>query len=248
MRWLTKLTNPGELDSTGVWRSVGPQIVGGSVLENFRAPARRNCSTAGSGALRTRRQPVPSQLARGSRRSRCARRDRTFGSAPEGPRGPAPAVQTDRRSGGRLPVLELVIGYPRRDGPSHAGAAVADVGAHPSTVRSTAQASDTTLSIIDFFPRTWSSVRRYPRPQPAMLPARQLERSQYPKGADAFPHDETDRGKRLRVGDAVCPRGRDQDNPLLVNDNDPERRTSGQSQEAAPLVPHPRVCTELGCS
>jgi len=61
------------------------------------------------------------------------------------------AVQTNGRPAG-LPVLELVFGYPRSDGPSHAGAPVADVGAHLPTVGTTAQASDNILSVIDSSP------------------------------------------------------------------------------------------------
>ena len=88
------------------------------------------------------------------------------------------AVQTDGRRAG-LPVLELVIGYPRRDGPSHAGAAVADVGAHRPPFGRQPKPRTEILSVIDSSP-VRGLVRTHPRPQPALRPRADLS----PRGAD----------------------------------------------------------------
>ena len=65
---LTKLTNLGELGSAGTCWSVGPQIVAGSVLENFRLLACGSCSTAGSGVVQllgvAHREPFDSPFRR----------------------------------------------------------------------------------------------------------------------------------------------------------------------------------------
>ena len=49
----------------------------------------------------------------------------------------------------------------------------------------------------------------------------------------------------MLVGESVCPRGRDQDNPLLVRDNDPERQDLSPESRSTPWCSPPAAGWEL---
>ena len=187
---------------------------------------------------------------------------------------PLKAVQIDGRHPG-VPVLELVIGNPRSDGPCHAGAPVADVGAHPPTPFGRQPKPRTKiLSVIDSSPVRGLGPYE-PSAQPALASAGRtspgadlssapgsvsatcannrfrmmnLSGHNIPK-ASTFAFTTRTVGARwervMLVGESVCPRGRDQDNPLPVRDNDPERQDLSPELRSAPRAPADAAHWEL---
>ena len=130
--------------------------------------------------------------------------------------------------------------HSRREGAGRSGAVASDTGAHCPTVRTTAQASDKILSVIDSSPSK-VSVRTHPRPQPAQHPRDGPQHTGRPQFAprvrclhlrgdpvqddlsshnipktltEAFATKTVGAGRPRRR--SVRSRGRDQDNPLLV--------------------------------